>query len=199
MAIDNIYQLTIIQRLQTQVVENVLHYKVTVDADGDTLEGALHAYAATYFMPLAGASQSSDLTYQKSRAQKIWPLPARVASEEVMYGNGLIELQSLPAEVAAVVTKQSILAGRRYRGRIYIAGIPSTLVLQVSGLWNDSLVATLQTLGVSLARDVTAVGVPGTLRPIIYHRADHTNTEIANCLARDVPRVQRRRQIGRGI
>lgn len=199
MAIGDIFQLTIIQRLQTQTIENVLHYAVTVDGDRANLTTALHTWASTSFAALAGAAQSTDLTYQISRVQKIWPLPVIVANEQVMVDSGTAMNQALPAEVAAVVTKQSFLAGRANRGRVYIAGIPGPSVLVVNGLFDDPTMILLNTLGTALTAVVNAAPGPGTLQPVIYHRLTHTTTDIVTALARNTPRVQRRRQIGRGI
>lgn len=198
MAIGDIYQLNIIQRLQTQTIENVLHYEVTADADRSVLEAALHLFASSNFADIAKLVQSSDLTYQLSRAQKIWPLPAAIASEVIMTQNGDIGDQALPAEVAAVITKQSFLAGRKYRGRLYFAGLMVANVVQITGLFTDPTIASLNTLGLAMSAPI--YGTPsGSLVPIIYHRGDHTATLITTCVGRPTPRVQRRRQIGRGI
>lgn len=199
MAIGDIYQLNVIATLQGQTVENVLHYQVTADADASALANGLHSFAADPFALAAAAFQSQDLVYALSRVQKIFPIPAFIATEQAMFQSGLITTQALPSEVAGVITKQSFLAGRAFRGRIYMAGIPSAAVLIANGRFDATTVTAMNTLGTNLTTNVLSTPSGGIMKPVIYHRLIHTTTDITTALARDIPRMQRRRQIGRGI
>lgn len=199
MAVDNIYQLTIFGTLQGQNVENVLHYKVVADADDNAFCTGLFNFAEAGIMGAAVALQSIDFVWQGSRAQKIWPLPAFMPQERLLAQAGSLAGHSLPAEVALVITKQSILAGRAYRGRLYLTGLERDSVTVATGLYDAGTIVDANVFGATLRQSVTSDPVGGTLFPVIYHRADHTTTDITNCVARNVPRMQRRRQIGRGV
>jgi len=199
MPIGDIYQMTLVGQLQGQTIENVLHYRVRSDADSTAFANGFESFANGILMPAAAECQSLNFKWTQVRVQRIWPLPALIAQEysEGIFGND--PANSLPAEVALVVTKQSFLAGRANRGRFYLAGLPVNSVEVVSGRYTDDLMLLAQNFAATLYQLVPSLPVGGTLEPVIYHRTTHTATDVATCVARNIPRAQRRRQVGRGI
>lgn len=197
--IGDIYQVTTIGTLQQQTIENVFHYRVRADADSTALVAGLLQFFETNFLAAAPAIQSVNFKWTMIRIQKIWPLPARLAQEFPEAQLGALAGQSLPAEVAMVLTKQTILAGRANRGRTYIAGMPATTVDAVTGRFGADIILDAADLAGQLTQVVPSLPGAGTLEPVIYHRASHGATVIESVIPRNVPRAQRRRQVGKGI
>ena len=197
--LDDIYTLTLKGRLQGQTVENVLWYVVTADSDYTSLCLALYTKAVNELLPGITVFQSIDFEWTSVVAQKVWPIPAFFPNEVGVSQFGSFAVNAMPSEVALCMTKRTILAGPKYRGRIYIAGLPQTAMDHVTGLWDSTTTISADSVGVLMCQNVNTVVPGGVLVPIIWHRALHTYTALNNCKARNVPRSQRRRQIGRGI
>lgn len=197
--IGDIYTLTLKGTVQGQRCENVLHYEVTADADYSQLAGGLNNYAAAIILPAIANIQTSEFLWDEVTAQKIWPLPAFFPITFATGIPGDVPPPTMPAEVAFVVSKQTILAGRKYRGRLYVAGIGALAMSASTGKWDTTTMGAASSIGATLLANVPSTGGIGSLRPVIYHRVTNTTTVLAAILPRDVPRAQRRRQIGRGI
>lgn len=199
MAIGDIYQATIKAQLQGQACENVFHYRVTADADGSALEQGLFNHMRDTIIGTVKAGTSSGCVWNEIRVQKIWPLPARVPLIGAISIAGEVVAAAMPAEVAFVVSTSSFFAGRAYRGRKYYAGLPFSYFDPSTGLWNSA--AQIAWAPVESAMIINALSSPpsGIMEPIIYHRLTHTATLITKAVQKNIPRVQRRRQIGRGI
>jgi len=199
MALGDIYQVTMIGTLQGMTIENVLHYRVRADADASAFATGIEIFANTTFMPAMATVQSSNFNWSAVRVQRIWPIPVLMAVEYPEGIAGALSGTALPAEVALVITKQSILGGRANRGRLYLAGVPGDNVDVTSGRFSSGVVIDAQTAAATLYQTINSSPSGGVLEPVIYHRVTHTATDLVNAVARDVPRAQRRRQVGRGI
>lgn len=139
--------------------------------------------------------QSNELMHNQVIVQRFWPLPPTVpVANATAPGAGQAAVPSLPTEVAAVITKKTSFAGRKYRGRVYVGGIPNT------GVANSQLVAAQMTNMNTLAAALGPALIQGgyTFLPIIWHKATKTNDTISACQARPIVRSQRRRQVGKG-
>lgn len=197
--IDDIYQITITATLQGQTCQNVLHYQVTADADYVAFAAGVIDWFNTAMEPAMAAVMTSDVQFTNLRMQKILPIPAFVAVDTPLVTSGVLSGSTMPSEVALVVTKTTILAGRRYRGRLYLYGQLTSAMNAVTGLFDAATVANAQIVGNILSVNIQSIPVGGTLKPIILHRVGATTTTITGGTARNTPRCQRRRQPGRGI
>lgn len=199
MAIGDIWQLTLVGRIQGQVCENVFHYRVTADADDPALFQGLFNFGSDQLCTLAAGFQADTFVWTSIRGQKIWPLPVRVAHDGIINIPGTNTEVALPSEVAFVITKTSFLAGRANRGRNYWTGITASSVDQVTGLFSNLFILAAAPLEEAVHLSVNSVPAGGILEPVIYHRNSHTATTIIAARSRETPRAQRRRQVGRGI
>lgn len=195
MAVNDIYQLTIVQSLHGQKILNVLHYKATQAPSSGTYEAALIQAFGVIAIPSLKAFQSEELNHEALAVQKIWPLPPTHATLDTTYsGPGLIPGDSLPTSVTSVITKVTAFAGRKYRGRVYVAGVPVTSEndsqLQVGDL------AVLGAFAENLDNGIGAVGA--SFQPVLWHRSSNTSDNLIDAVARPILRNQRRRQVGRG-
>lgn len=101
---------------------------------------------------------------------------------------GTSAAESLPFQVAPVVSFRTALKSRSGRGRIYS---PSMAVTQIA---NGRMIPAAQTALADGAQDMLQALVAGGLAPVIYHRTTGTTTNITSIDVGDVFDTQRRRR-----
>jgi len=194
MAVGDFYRVTIVGELHGQLIETVLHYRESVSA------GAGGASVLATEMDLAFAAEvlpilSGEFTYEQTPVQKFKPAPPEMAvAVNTGSGNGGVAESSLPSSSCAVVKKRTTLAGRKYRGRIFQAGIPITM--ESDSAITGGYAASLQAAWVDTFTTVSSGGY--TFVPVLWHKASNTTTDVQSLLATLPLRVQRRRELGRG-
>lgn len=107
-------------RLHGQLAENVWHMRSYIAGTPDN-EIALNV--RDNLTRSLRPHQSNEYTVLNIYAQEIFPV-ARDPFELPVAESGTVATESLPGAMAAVLTLRTGLAGRRNRGRKYIAGIP---------------------------------------------------------------------------
>lgn len=194
MAVNDIYRVTIVGNLHGQDIQTVLHYResVTAGANGQpSLAAAVDAAFAANVLTVI----SSEYTYELTLAQKIYPgIPQFPTANGTGTGTGGVGGGSLPTTVTAVVKKRTTLAGPRYRGRVFQAGIPLSYEF-------DSTITVAGRIALLNGWSTVLTGLVAggyTFTPIIWHK-DTLLFDDVNQLAMDLPlRVQRRREVGVG-
>jgi hypothetical protein len=195
MAIGDIYQVTVVGRLHGQTTNNVTHYKETQSGAGDPAT-KLAQQCDAFMLPAFKAFCSAEWEALYVQAQKIRPVPIELAvAVNINAGAGTGGANSLPSSVAAVIKRLTVFAGRRFRGRSYIPGVPSGFEadskLTASGLSN------LNSLSSDFWQPRAVAGfiwLPG-----VYHRANGTTTTVIDAIGTPILRNQRRRQPGKGV
>lgn len=106
--------------------------------------------------------------------------------------------EACPPSVAAVITRRTALAGRTYRGRIYMPAVP--VAWQLEGRTSAGGPPAYQTFADQLATvvDVPGLGPAAELVPVVWSRKLQASTRITSAIPRDILRSQRRREIGVG-
>jgi len=193
-SVNDILRVTIEFLIHGQRVMNTLHYKITGTGAGDSqvvLAGILDTA-----MPTVLEALSNEVLYVRTVVQHMLPLPPRppaVNSDNA--GLGDIASQPLPVHVAATITTRTEFAGPRYRGRVFIAGLPEEFAEDslITGTAKDALQA--------IAAEYFSVRTQSTWTfvPVLLHRDTLTTEVITAAEAREVLRSLRRRQVGRGI
>lgn len=194
MAVNDIYQLTVRGTLFSQTILNVLYYRESVSA-GSTGQAALATAADSTLGAAWRTALSQDFTYNDVTAQKIFPLPVMYPTT-VGTGTGIGSVASgaQPSEVAVVITKRTAFAGRKYRGRAFIAG---ATISQVTGdILTGPGVTAMGGIATAIASALTSGGY--TFTPIVYHKPTHSYDDVAGGTVHATLRAQRRRQPGRG-
>jgi len=112
---------------------------------------------------------------------------------------GQVAADSLPNNVALVVTLPTLLTGRSYRGRFYIPGLPETQISNNTAglLWAADLVDAF----VSLIADLNAVGWDLVITSYFTGgapRASAVSTIVSNVVLNLITDSQRRRLPQRG-
>lgn len=196
MAVGDIFQVTLIGELAGQTTQTVLHYIQTLEvipgSEASGLAGAIDAGPAADLLNWQG----SDFRYVKTMVQKIRPFPIELAvfnNFSTGLGGGLSV--SAPPTVAATVTKQTPLAGRAFRGRIFVPGVP--IGVTQDGVLTGTGLANLQIAVAAFDNTITDPN-NNDYEPCLFSRATGTPTTLVAVRANPILRSQRRREVGVG-
>jgi len=195
MPIGDIYQATITQTMHEQFMNNVLHYRVATEGAGNggaILGAAVGATVVSLFKPLC----SDEWVYNGTVCQKVFPKPPLApVFANAGAGAGAYAGNAIPGNAPCVITKRTMFAGPKYRGRMYISG------LSTADEENGQIVgSTITALNAYAAQLLTPYSVSGwEFVPILFHRSTNTYTDINEWSARPILRNMRRRQIGKGV
>lgn len=205
MALNDIYRVRIHQRMHGQEVLNVWHFVDDAGAAGD--QGtALCQDIITNMATTMRARACSDMVFEFVEAVKLVP-----------YGEGPVTV-SYPANtvgtatgsagtgtLAEVVTVYTSLIGRRHRGRMYLAGGPSTTIS--GGSWPAAQTTRTQAFCTAFAARYMATPGGFTFKFGVWSKAiagpdppwpSDSFTRATSLTVRTLVRNQRRRQIGVG-
>lgn len=197
--INDIWRVTITSSIQGQKCQNVLFYKDTGGASESDSATRLMAFMESDVIFNFCNAQVTTLTWGKITAARIYPLPVSRTYELDSANSGQMVEVPMPSEVSAVLQKKTVFGGRKFRGRVYLAGTPALELSATTGKWNGVYQLLLSAAANVLPIRVPPLGTTAAFTPVIYHKADHTTTDIDFSSYNDVPRAQRRRQAGRGI
>lgn len=187
--------------LSGQQIENVIHTDWTgagpIDGHLDTLNDHLITWWSTNLAPIL----SNNITLRAVRSTNLSSLTGSVVETAPSSTlTGAIAVESLPNNVAVVVTEHTANRGRSYRGRKYQAGIPSdeaTSPTEIAGSDLAALVAAWTTLIAQAVADGIVLAVLSTFTNKAQ-RAAGVLTPITSMSANTAFDSQRRRLAGRG-
>lgn len=195
MAVGDIYQVTLEGKLHGQTILNVFHYKLVDEAAGDPSENCALAFDDGPATAIKSAL-SEEYAIVRVVAQKIFPLPPLVPYvSTAKAGNGAIAGNSLPTSVTVNVSKRTAYAGRKYRGRTFLAGVPA-------GFETDSELNAIGIAGFATTKNAIAATIiqgAWSWKPVLLHRSTNTTDDILKTDLQIPLRNQRRRQVGKGV
>lgn len=207
MPFNEIYRLRVYQRLHTAQVVNVLHF---VQDDPLPTRGPLELAQdfATNMRPTLIARAVNEMLFEYVEVQSLIPFSGGpVTANFPTSTTGTATGTSASATLAEVITVYSERAGRRGRGRMYLAGAPSAASAITAGLWQ-----TVQTTRTQAYATALATRYIGAAHPIGWHLGVWSRTlggadppfptdafaRATSLTVRTVARTQRRRQVGVG-
>src|SRR5215467_768320 len=125
MALNSVYRISILGTHFGEPVVNTLFFRVSVVGAGDERDNLNSATLATNLRTLYAACLSNDYAGAGTIIQGVLPVtPLKT------YGNwvtaGTVVSASLPAQVAAILTRKTLTPGRGGRGRIFMPAVPSS-------------------------------------------------------------------------
>jgi hypothetical protein len=198
MAIDDIWQFDMVCAQGNQISINRLFFIVTVQPaawPGDQLlADTMSGNAGNFYKPLLCDVSS----YRGLLARKLTlppPLPPRpsVAGK----GPGTGATGALPCQVSGIITLLTGLAGRKFRGRLYIPFPgPSDSTAAANPVPTDAYVGKLTNFAVNIISSFDVddgAGNTAHLSPIIYHRSGGTDTLVIGHRSNKAWATQRRR------
>lgn len=170
MAVGDLYQARIWSFLGDQAAVCVRHYRISAQVGTTVNWGIFLANVLdTTIVAAYKALLSSAATYRGVDAQRVWPFPPLVSESFVgSAGLGSVAGDALPTQVSGLIKFTTALAGRKYRGRLYMP-FPGEIDSDVNGKPITTYVTRLSTLGGALLGNLslTFAGDTATAVPII--------------------------------
>jgi len=195
MEVNDIMEVKVYCTFGDQTSVNVLHYLVATKAGAGATAGQIAGAISTKIHGEYKACMSADAVFWGVGAARIFPVASPQAVTNANQGVGSDAGDALPRQVCGLITKVTPFAGRKFRGRVYVA-FPSELSNEDEGKVTGTYKTTLGVLGQALIDPVTADpggGNTNELVPIIWHKESETYTIITGYLARERWATQRRR------
>lgn len=192
--LNDVWEAKFICVLGDQVSQNVLHYRITALA-GTPTDVMLAAALDTNFNLLYKALMSVQAQYRGVIVQRVNPLPRTYAAFTIANaGVGALAGDPLPKQTCGVLTKRTVFAGAKFRGRLYIP-FPSEGVSDApSGRPSAGYLGSAALLGVGVQTPIPVGGGGNTCTaiPCIHHGGGATS-DITTCDPRPYWATQRRR------
>lgn len=194
LALNDILEAKMFSGLQPgQLFINVQHYRVIAVAGSSTDLATLMSTLDNNWSAALKGLMNTTFTYFGSAWKRI--NPAGPSFEWIIFNAGAGTLASgdpLPKQVAAVVTKLTAGTGRAARGRLYLGGFGEA---DNTGSAPDPATITAINTAISIITVDTATGGANavTVRPVIYHRASNSTTDITGIRCRSIWGTQKRR------
>ena len=196
---------TVRGRLHGQRTINTFWYTIFGDAPDLAEVDAATAFMAQWQLDHGDVytqNLSQELTDCVVRCQLLRPQPPNeplrwaYVQEGLSDPDGQVAEGALPSYVTACFRRMTALAGQRYRGRIFVPGIPTTFEAD-SELTQSGYDALTASIGAILVSHVTENGHQWV--PCITNQPDHSRiTFITHAVLDTVLRAQRRREVGVG-
>lgn len=183
-------------------IQNVLHFR---GLDGTMTSTILAGTLGGWYEDVDRTFRGNDMLLQNTVVQQLTPVPLDAAFNIPTEQGGTTGQSTPNNTLAAIITIRTGEAGRRKRGRIYLAGLAGNYFSQdtLSGLgaerlqlWCDSLMS------------LCGPGGAGNFRLGVYSRTTGGDgptystsgfTEATSLVVRNVLGNQRRRRLGVGI
>lgn len=198
----SIIQVVIKTILFEQTCLNVLHYKYEDTVDADDYKAHMNLMWATFIQP-AGlmddflACLSIDGVVQEVQLQPIYPSRLTPVRKVPDAPSGTNPNPTMPANVAAVITKASDNATRKGRGAFHMPAVP-TLAVAEGRLTGDYMLL-LNALAEELIQPAVE-GLGGNTTAVLWDRELPLAVEkLTDAFGQPTARVMRRRTVGLGI
>jgi len=204
LATNDVVQVTFFGTLFSQRIMTVLNYVVTQPAVGTSIAQDLDDIVTTFGNPATAtlplnkllACQGPEVVQDYVRAQQIYT--ARSVYDQLAIASpGTHADSTKTANVAASVTKKSLLAGRHGIGRVQVAGVPDSQL--VAGKLNGAYLTLLQTFGDTLIGEKTMAGGALKLKCVITRASGAVASAVSQTVPQDTVRTMHRRTVGLGV
>lgn len=195
LAVGNIVELKVFNSLGSQIAINVFHFQVTATSGASiTDQQAVDGFAAGV-APLYKTWMPATALHLGCRLQVIQPLPIPVfVKNTTSAGIGARGADAMAPAVSICITKRTALAGRQFRGRVYL---PFFAEDQNDASGNPTAGATNDSAGLAnyilTQKIINPGGGSATMVPVVYRRVNGTGTPVVSYTVRDRWATQRRR------
>ncbi|PSM54836.1 hypothetical protein C4L39_26140 [Clostridium diolis] len=200
--LNDIVSVTLEARLYGQQVMSVLHYEVIGPLTTEDGAAALDAFAVAInavdgLQRLWAQCQTLNSEVMLLHLQKV--ASNRFARRTYAGGlaQGSVAGQSMPANVAAAITKRGETANRHNVGTIHMPGVPASWV--TNGLLNEDAVEAYGLFALEMKSEQAPAGTDVIFSPVMFNRAAPLTSQTVVDTALKIPtRVMRRRTVGLG-
>lgn len=193
----DIVEIRLVASLFNQQTVNVFHYQIgSGSAASDDLLEFQDQWRIVCWTDNLSTLLSQELVSCRTDAQTIAPVRKVTNAFPLTPATGGVVSGSAPPTVTAVLRKQSLTAGKKYQGRIFLPGVPIDSI--IGGQLDGAVFTDWEDISGVLAEPVTFNGRTAT--PVIYSTKDNVvRATIIGGGADQILRSQRRREIGKGV
>lgn len=195
MALNDVWRLSCVgSHSGTELAIITLHFK-DLGTTG-TIDG-LCSDIKTLFLNVLKTSQATTFRWDQINALTVNTIPPRAFTYTTgMPLTGTIANEEPAHQVAAVVTHRTAYAGRSYRGRNYIPGLPESA--WSASLLDAAYLANLETYYQALMTAYHEGGGDGEWSWVVWSEKLSQANDVQSFVVRNNPGVIRRRRIGVG-
>jgi len=169
MAVGDIYQVSVGQRLFNDLVQNVLYYETVVDPGAGPAEEDLVTAFIGDVLPTWLLAVTFDVKFQCIQVQKVSPEPIRNSFDTFLTSVGAQGDPTLPGRNCGLIQKfNPAVTGKGKKGRLYISGIAE--VKQEFGRLEGAQETLLTNLGIKLIASLTGPN-SGEFQPVWVTRS----------------------------
>jgi len=132
--------------------------------------------------------------FRGAQAQKVFPLPKGATFNASDPAAGTRSTEPLPPQTCGVISLKTALAGRHFRGRIYLP-FPAENDNGVTHIPSATYITNASTLMTGIFVTTGVVGATGTtnMKPVIFNRLTGGTTDVVSGRVREGWGTQRRR------
>jgi len=194
MAVNDVVQIRFITKLDDQISINVVNFKVTAEATGGATMQEIANLMSSRGQSIYPDVMTASGEYRGAQAQKVFPLPKGATFSSSDPAAGTRSTEPLPPQTCGVISLKTALAGRHFRGRIYLP-FPAENDNGVTHIPSVTYLANANTLMTSIFVTTVVVGAAGstTMKPVIFNRATGGTTDVTSGRVREGWGTQRRR------
>lgn len=193
--LNDVYEVRIICTLGIQTSINVRHYVCTVLNGLGPTDAQIASAMDTTFNVDFKSLLSVQATYRGVGVRRIKPLPVLVETSTIAnLGVGTVLGDALPSQTCGVIKLGTAVAGKSYRGRIYVP-FPSETDSGAQGDPNAGYLTNLGLLANTCLLQVTAGTAPNNavFDPVIHSKKLGLDTFLSSSFARLSWGTQRKR------
>jgi hypothetical protein len=189
MAVNDVHRLTVVGAIAGEPVLNTFHFREDVVGVGSLANALVNGFFTNVNIPwnawASSAWSANSIIYQGVRPVT----PTQVFAAALA---GTIVQPTIPTQCAIILTRKTIVPGKRGRGRIFLGGAPQT------GVVNDSMTVAQHNLTVTLAAAIFAAVVQGgwTFTPALWSRKYQSVEAIVSIPVNDIVKTRRSRAFG---
>lgn len=195
----DVIEIQIVGTLHGQETRNTFHYFVDEADDSNDGAATIALLLADFETDVYNAMLSvmaADWSVKAITGQKITNGRMRLVVHNPATTAGQVAGVSCPSTTAAVISRYGEGAGREFQGRVFIPAVPSTW--EVDSKISPSRMSMYEAVATNLLGDLSD-GMTLDCHPTLNRSGlDPDNQRVIATVARDILRVQRRREIGVG-
>lgn len=170
--INDIYEARIICTQANQISINVRHYRVSSKAGTGATDGQIANIVSLSFHQVYKDVMASSASFRGVGVKRIRPLPASGETTTILdLGPGSQAGDPLPLQTSGMITLKTGLAGRSFRGRVYVP-FPAEVDNGATGVPTAGYLTRLDTLAARFLLTLTAgsAGNTNDLAPVVFSR-----------------------------
>lgn len=190
-----LWRVTLEQVFLSQIFNNVFYFE---DSSNSKTRPQIASELTNFMLPIIRPAQSTSLQYTNWIIDDVYDIGgggARLPVVPTTFGGLITTSTFLPA--CLLLALRTGFPVRNYYGRYYI-GACNTGNITAQGRWNSGYLSAGTSIATGLLGRYGGSNPPSGLKMSVYSKKLNNWLNVTEILVRDIPAVQRRRNIGVG-